>query len=255
MTEEGTAPDVNRVSVLAAVVLLAHALSHLIAGSGGLPILIAGSLLAAGLTATGMDWLLHGHPALGGRRTVVHWLLPTLTALVIGVPLTLAGSGPQWALTFLISGVALVLVILAEYAVVESASPGYALASAGLTALALALFLILAAVLRAGSLSPLFSLPALALAAGLVSLRALQLRLGRWEFAWSAGIGLIVVQLAAGLHYWPLSPLRYGLLLAGPLLALISLAGGIGEQRPLRNAAVEPLALWALTALAAFLFG
>ena len=255
MTEERSAPDVNRVSVLAAVVLLAHALSRLIAGSGGLLILAAGSLLAAGLTATGMDWLLHSHPALGGRRTLVHWLLPTLTALVIGVPLALAGSGPQWALTFVISGVTLVLVILAEYAVVESSSSGFAMASAGLTALALALFLILAAVLRAAGAGALISLPALTVAAGLVSLRALQLRLGRWEFGWSIGIALITIQLAAGLYYWPLSPLRYGLLLTGPLLGLISLAGGVGELRPLRAAAVEPLALWAATLLAAFLFG
>ena len=51
------------------------------------------SVLTAGLTATGMDWLLRGHPSLEGRPTYQWWLLPTLTTFVIGVPLSILSIG------------------------------------------------------------------------------------------------------------------------------------------------------------------
>jgi hypothetical protein len=39
-------------------------------------------------------------------------------------------------------------------------------------------------------------------------------------FAWSVGIALVIGQVAAALHYWPLSPLRFGLLILGLAYAL-----------------------------------
>jgi hypothetical protein len=66
--------------------------------------------------------------------------------------------------------------------------------------------------------------------------------LRRWEFIWAGGIALISAQLASALHYWPISPIQFGLALLGPLYALTSLAGSLGEESPLRRAALEPLA-------------
>ena len=100
MNEQRYWPDPNRVGVLTSTVLLAFALTRLIqAPEFNLEIQLPGffftlplnistamSLLTAGLTATGMDWLLRGHPSLRNQRTLQWWLLPTLTTFVISVP-------------------------------------------------------------------------------------------------------------------------------------------------------------------------
>ena len=77
MDERKYLPDSDRVGVLTSTVLLAFALTRLIrAPEFNLEIQFPGflfllpfnistamSFLTAGLTATGMDWLLRGHPA------------------------------------------------------------------------------------------------------------------------------------------------------------------------------------------------
>jgi hypothetical protein len=112
---------------------------------------------------------------------------------------------------------------------------------AGLTAISYALFFLLAIALRYNSARLYILLPALFLAAFLASLRILHLRLsGRWEYAWSAGIAFVCVQIASGLHYWPLSPIQFGLLLIGSLYGLTDLAINLGEDQPARRAVLEP---------------
>ncbi|MCJ7724281.1 MAG: hypothetical protein MUP03_09120 [Anaerolineales bacterium] len=261
MAEYHHLTEADRVSVLTATVLLAYALTHLIeAPSYTLAMQLPGIyltfnlslntitiILAACLTASGMDWLLRSHPAFSGRRTFENWLLPTLTVFIIGVALNLIPSSPLWWLGFAAGGVLLVLVFLAEYVVLDQANPNYPFASAGLTALSFTLFLILAVVLRYASARLYLLIPALLLAAGLVCLRTIHLRLsGQWEFAWATGISLVIMQLAAGLHYWPLTPIQFGLLLLGPLYALTSLATSYGEGIPIRRALVEPSVLLGL---------
>jgi hypothetical protein len=255
MKEEQYLPDANRVGMLTATVLLAFVLRHLIqAPEFNIPIQLPGfffllplnlftamSLLTAGLTAAGMDWLLRGHPSLGGRPTYQWWLLPTLTTFVIGVPLSILPSGPAWTVGFLIAGTFLLLVFVAEYIVVDSGAPYYAIAMAGLTAISYTLFFILAVALRSGEVRLYVLVPALFLAAALASLRILHLRLsGRWEYAWSLGIAFVCVQIASGLHYWPLAPIQFGLMLVGTLYSLTSLAVNFGEDQPARRAVLEP---------------
>jgi len=211
------------------------------------------AVLATGLTATGMNWLLHSHPALQGN-TIEHWLLPTLTAFIIGVSLNVLPFGPLWWLGLAISTGILVLVFMAEYVSVDTGAPAYALASAALTALSYALFLMLMIALRAAGTRLFLIAPAIFVAAGLVTLRTLHLRLsGRWEFPWAIGIALACTQIAAGVHYWTISPLQFGLTLLGPLYALTTLASNLSEDVPLRRAALEPGMLLALAWVAAIL--
>jgi hypothetical protein len=259
-------PEPNRIGVLTAAVLLAFALTRLLPASEITLRLTLGNffltyplnlttvmtLLAAGVTATGMDWLLR---ALGTKRTVEHWLLPTLTTFVVGVPLSFLPGGVSWWVTFGIAGLALVVVFLAEYVVVDPAAPLYSAATGLLTALSFAVYLILLTTLRSSSPRLILLVPAVFVVSGLVSLRALHLRLqGRWEFAWAGGIALVSAQLAAALHYWPLAPIQFGLALLGPLFALTSLAGNLGEDAPARRAALEPLVVLMLAwVVAAFL--
>jgi hypothetical protein len=85
----------------------------------------------------------------------------------------------------------------------------------------------------------------------LVAYRSLFLRLnGRRCLTWSLGIALVIAQIGMGLHYWPVSPLAYGLILIGPAYALTSLAGSIEENRSWRTLWIEPgvmlTVLWGL---------
>jgi len=277
MEEHSYLPDANRLSVLAATILLAYALTRFVEfPSREVAFQIPGLylffqfnfrtfvfVLVAALAAAGMDWLLSDHPSLTSRgygedkvrrvSLVPHWLLPALTAWVIGVPLGNLANGSQWWIVFGMGGVLLILVFVAEYIVVDTSDVRHPPATAGLTALSFALYLILAIAVHSAGWRLYLALPALVAAAGLVSLRTLYLRLGgRWAFAWAVGIALVVGQVAIGLHYLPLSPIRYGLLLLGPLYSLTSLAGSFEEGRGPRRWLGEPvlmiILLWGLAA-------
>jgi hypothetical protein len=246
-------PDANRLSVLVAAVLLAYAFAHLIetqryalninllgvAIAIPLNLTVAATLIAAGLTAAGMDWLLRGHPHFEGENTIEHWILPALTAFVLGVPLYNLSFGPAWWLSFGLGGVLLLLVFLAEYIALDASDVRHPAASAGLVALSYALFLILITTLSLSASRLVLIVVAVFPAAGLVALRALHLRTREWKFAWAVGIAIILTQLAAALHYWPVTPIQYGLLLLGALYALTELALNLGEDISPRRAGVE----------------
>src|SRR4030043_1005809 len=122
-------PDSTRLSVLSAVILLSYALARFIdlperdlslqLPGIFLPIKLniqtAVALLVAGLTATGAEWLLRQHPHASGHSILEHWLLPSMTSLVIGLPLLRLPFGLQWLAGFVIGGTLLMLVLLAEY--------------------------------------------------------------------------------------------------------------------------------------------
>lgn len=246
-------PDANRLSVLVATILLAYALAHLLDTqpyalnlnifsvnlSIPLSLNMVAMVMAAGLTAAGMDWLLRGHPHLHGENTFQHWILPALTAFVLGVPLYYLPFGLVWWASFGFGGLLLLLSFLAEYIALDPSDVRHPAASAGLAALSYAMFLILMTTLSFSSarliVVALIAFPA----AALVVLRALHLRTGKWEFAWSFGIALIMLQLAAALHYWPLEPVQVGLALLGPLYALTELAINLDEAISIRQAALE----------------
>jgi hypothetical protein len=261
MSEHRYLPDSNRLSVLTAVILLAYALTRLIALPPitvqtnllgvGMAFRISSSavvsFLVAGLTATGMDWLLRSHPLFHQKNTLEHWILPALTAWIIGVSIYSLADAPLWWLAFLFGGVFLVLICIAEYVAVDPNDSRYGVAVASLTGLSFVLLLVLIVALRTVGMRLIIFLPPLFIAVGLVSMRTLHLRLGsKWEFFWSIGIAFVVAQLAAPLHYWRLSPLQFGLLLLGPAYALTSLAANLNEDQPFKRAITEPLVALAI---------
>lgn len=260
-TQNRFLPDPNRIGLLTSTVLLALALGRWLPARGfNLEVQLPGFLLAlplnvptllniltAALAATGMDWLVRSHPSYAGRSTFQSWYLPAMTTFVISIALSTLSGGAAWVIGFLISGLLIFFVFLAEYVVVNGGAPQYTLAVAGLTAMSHTLFFVLAFALRANGVRLYLLLPALFIAAAAASLRILYLWLGgKWESGWSLGIGLICVQLAAGLHYLPLTPVQFGLLLMGPLYGLNSLAIRLGEVTSVRRAAIEPSLVAAL---------
>ena len=96
-------------------------------------------------------------------------------------------------------------------------------------------------------------IPALFFVAGLISLRILQLDgTDRWDFPWAAGIGIICMQVGAGLHYWPITPIQFGLELTGLLYALTMLSARLNNENiPLRNAAAGPVLIVIIASLTA----
>lgn len=258
-------PNTDRLSVLVASVLLAYAFLPFIAlPERELILQVAGfvfafrvnfatliAVISAGLAASGTDWLLRDHPRLGRQPTFQHWLLPALTAWVIGVPLHSLEIGLQWWAVFAFGGLLLVLVLVAEYIAVDPTDTRHAPAAVGLTAVSYALFLILAIALAGANVRLYVLIPGIALAIFFVTLRSLYLRLnGRWSAAWAFGIAASVSQLAATLHYMPVPPLQFGLLILGLAYALASVAGSIEEGRSWRTLWVEPVMmlviLWGL---------
>ncbi|MBI3152852.1 MAG: hypothetical protein HYZ21_12005 [Chloroflexi bacterium] len=248
-------PSADRIGVLIASVLLAFALTRLIQSPSftialelpgfyfALPLTLGTfmTILAAALAAAGMDWLTRSHPALSGKTNVEHLMLPTITTFVIGAPLSLLPNGMVWWVGFAFGAILLLIVFLAEYITINPSAPSYALARAGLTALAYALFLILAASLRFSGARMVMLVPATFIVAALISLRILHLDgTDRWDFPWAIGIGIICAQIGAGLHYWPLTPVQFGLVLTGPFYALTMLSVSLAEDIPLRRAVVGP---------------
>ena len=253
--QEKYLPHSNRIGLVTSTVLLALALTRIMPSPEfNFELQLPGffltfpfnintvmSFLTACLTATGMDWLLRGHPSLQGRGTYQWWFLPTLTTFVISVPLSILPDGSAWWVGFIVSGIFLYFVFLAEYIAVNADAPYYSTSMMGLTAISYTLFFVLAVALRTSEARLFLITPALFLAASLASLRILHLRLsGTWEYAWAIGIGLTSIQLAAGLYYWPLAPIQFGLLLVGPLYGLVNLAVNLGESIPARHAVLEP---------------
>jgi hypothetical protein len=269
MEENEQLPDTNQLSVLTATIMLAYAVTPFIqAPERNLSLQLPGIflsinlsfatitlLLAAALAGVGADWLAHSHPHFEEhRRDSRYWIEPALAAWVIGVPLSTLKVGLEWWAVFGLGGVLLVVVYVAEYIAIDPADNRHALASVALTAVAFALFLTLAIAIKAAGPRLYVILPALVVMIFLVVLRTLFLRLGgRWIWNWSIGIALVTAQLVIGLHYWPLSPLQFGLVLTGAVYAMTSLAGALEEGRNIRALWVEPILMMLVMWMIAFL--
>ncbi len=251
-------PDPARVSVLTAAVLLAFALTRVIVTPhvdlhiplGKLNLGFAVNLitlvvfLAAGVTAAGVDWLLRTHPSLEKGETREHWLLPTLTVFMIGIALYTLPKTAIWWLGFALGAAILLIVLYAEYVAVDPTDSRYPIATTILTGLAFVIFLILAVALKASNTRLVLVAPVLFVGAGLAALRTLHLRLNeRWEYAWAFGIAVVAIQIGAALFYLPLTPVRFGLALLGPVYALTILSASLAEGNPFRRSFVEPVVM------------
>ena len=261
-------PNYERLSVLIATILLAYAIARFVNLPGrDFPLQFIGIYLAlqinaktiiavavTGITATGTDWLLRDHRKLGKQSTLPHWILPGLTAWVITVPLNNLPVSPFWWVIFLGGGILLLLVLIAEYIVVDPDDVRYPAASASLIALSYALFLILAISMRTIGLRLLVSLPPLSLAAGLIFLRTIFLRLNRWQYPQALAAALLVGQFVAAFHYLPLHPIPYGLVLLAPAYAYTNFVVNLDQAQTPRQAMIEPLiAMGAFLVMAAWL--
>lgn len=250
-------PSRDRLSVLTAVILLAFALARFIDvparvvnttlfGSDlGLelngPLLMM--VLVAALISAGSDTLIRSHPSLAarpGQRTVLHWILPGVTALVLGGALNRTPDGPVWWLGLGLTALALIVVLIAEFIVVDRSDPAWDLAALGLTALAYALAMILFALLRSLGARALISASVGGLVAAGLALRLFTLKaasaspsgaaealvpLGR-AAVYAAVVGAIVAETIWAINYWRVTASSAGLLGMIPFY----LSAGLAQQ-------------------------
>lgn len=263
-------PDTSRLSVLAAIILLAYAMSSFLSipereFSIQLPGLFLSfqiniqtiiGFLVAGITAAGANWLYRSHPSLGSQHVFQHWIIPALTALVIGILLFQLPYGFAWILGLFLGGGLLVLVLLAEYIAIDIHDVRQPPALIALTSVSYALFLILVVSLRSSGVRLFIVLPAIITATWFVSLRVIHLRLhGEWTIIESGIIAIILGQTASALHYWPFTPISYGLIIIGLAYALNSLIIGFAEGKNYQQIIREPILALIFSWILAFFMG
>jgi len=240
MNEKAAAnPDRNRLSLLVGTILLAYTLTHFISiPSLEMDFAFLGvifpirvnfttlvTMLVVGLAASGTAWVLESQEDQNSPRTTfVHWILPTLTALVLLQAINQLPFRGVWWIAALSSGIVLTLILAAEYITQDPDNRYYIPSEMGITALSIVLFLILALSQHAAGTRMFYRVPVLSLASLLVYLRILHLRLrGRWALVSGSVAFLLIGELAAVLHYLPLSSIGYAIALTGPLYALIEI--------------------------------
>jgi hypothetical protein len=234
-------PSLNRerLSTLAAIVLLAYSLLRLI----DLPTLrvqanLLGLLLrldlnaplvlltlTAALVVAGTDWLIRGHPRCNpAALQIEHWVLPGLAALGLGVILVRVASPLGVAIGLPLVDLFLVAVVASEFVVVDRLDPRYDLAALLLRALAYLLLTGVLFAITATDLRAFFAVPLILLVTSGIVWRLSNMH----EEASTARldavlIGLLISQFAWALHYLPILPLRESL----TLVLLTYLAEGL----------------------------
>jgi hypothetical protein len=263
-------PEANQLSLVTGVILLAYAVSqYLIVPTRPLGLQLPGIYIpvdfqfrnlvyvtVAVLAAAGMDWIIEKHPGFQPETRLQHWLLPALTAWVIGIPLGSVAAGPAWWGVFLFGGALMVGVLVAEYITVDPADPRSTPAAVGLSVLALVLFTLLAVSIRLSGARLYVVAFAIGVGGMLACLRVYHLRLGaRWNVSWSAGVSLLLVQVATGLHYLPVSPLQFGLILAGLMYALLLVTENLIQGHFVPGDLLEPGIIFTLIVIFALIVG
>ena len=249
MNSHESIPDINRLSIVSAVIMLAFALTQIVSFptqtisfsvfgiilNFALDIETIIIILTALLAAAGMDWLILSHP--DHQRYKVrweylrHWILPVLTTFAIGITLNAFTGGIAWLVIFGLGSILLIVVFISEYSIVSAEDVRPPFATIGLTGLSFALYLLLAIAVRSARLRLYVMLPILAFGVVMVVSRTLFLRLGEWDTIWGLVIGVMVLEIAIGFHYLPLSPIQFGVLLMGSAYALTSIYAAIKEKR------------------------
>jgi hypothetical protein len=236
-------PHADRLSVLTAVIILAYTLTRVLdLPSRAVHTTLFGSalgldlngrvlmlVLVAALISAGSDTLLRSHPRLAGQTstsTVIHWILPGASALVLGAALNLLPDGLLWWLGLALSALVLITVLIAEYVVVDRDDPAWDVAALGLTALAYGLALVLFALLRSVSARAVISASIGGLVAGGLALRLFALKdvpKGRASI-YAAVVGLVSAEAIWALSYWRVTPSSAGLLAMIPFYLVVGLA-------------------------------
>jgi len=190
-------------------------------------------MLAALLTAAGADWLIQSHPSyLRGTPTIRHWIIPAITSLAAGSILAGVPAGPALWIGLPLASILLMAVLIAEYIVQNPDDPRRSAAVVILTGLAYVLLLGVMYAIQAANLRAVYAVPLSFLASLAIGWRLLKLsHPGVSVFPYSTAIAMIAAEAIWALHYWPMPPLRTGLLFCVVVYLGKSLTEAIIEHR------------------------
>lgn len=184
--------------------------------------------LAASLTAAGADWLIRTHPSAHvDRFSPEHLIVPGLAALAIGGIITRIPENPALWIGLLVGAIILMGTLFAEFIVSDREDPRYDIAAVILRTLAYALLIGMFFAIRSAGQRAIYAVPIIFIATTAVSWRIQQLTGDPHESSILQPLllGWIAAQIAWGLHYWPLSPLKNALILG----LVVYLANGVLE--------------------------
>jgi hypothetical protein len=214
------------------------------------------SLITAGLAAAGADWMLREHPKIEEKSTLPHLILPALTAGAIGFPLGFLRVSPEWWIILALGSILVLLVLVGEYVSLDAKHSYFPIALMVLSAVSFGLFLIITIAVRAANMRLFLTAIILPVVYAFFGMRMLQLRFGgSWPFKWTTVIAVTIAQFTIGLYYWPLSPVRFGLLLMGPAYALIGFASSLDESPAFSDISMEPFIMLGVIWLLAIILG
>jgi hypothetical protein len=184
-------------------------------------------ILAAALAAAGSDWLIQGHPRKDRTHLAVeNWVIPAMAAVAIGAIVIRIPESPALWIGLLLGAILLVAVLTAEFIVYDAHDPRYGNIATILNSLALLLLLASFLTIQVLEVRAFFAIPLTFFASFLVTWRLIKLAFpDNRVWTWAMLISFVVSQLALGLHYWPISPLRRGFLLG--FIAYLSFQGTI----------------------------
>ncbi|MEX0789132.1 MAG: hypothetical protein WD906_05190 [Anaerolineales bacterium] len=268
MLEPNPRPESDRLSALAALLLIAFGLSRFaFLPPLGIQIPLLGllisievnsrtvmMLLTAGVAVSGCAGVLRTHPS-ASRAQPITWLLPGLAALSFGDALARLPFGIGWWAGLLLATAVVLGSIRLEYILLDPQDPRVPFAA---SALAGAAFLILAVGLfdaRASGTRAVFLFPLVTVATAAVVSRVLLLDSGGWPGArYPAAVGGTTAELALGLHYWPIHPIQVSILLTlWAYLGVVLIRDLRGQQFGWRSAAEVGALAAVVVALTSFL--
>lgn len=258
-----TGPDRDRLSAIGALILIAYGLARLaFLPALGVRIPVLGLvlavevnsrsvmiLLAAAIAISGCDSVVRAHRA-GGGGLARSWVLPGLAALAFGDALARIPLSAAWWLGLAVATATVLAAINLEFVMRDSSDPRTSPAVAALTGLGLLTLAVFFFDLRASGSRAVFLAPFVFAATGAVTGRILAAEPSGWPGArYPLAVAGVVGQLAFALHYWPLHPIQFALLLT--LAAYL----GLTFTRELRAGDLRPRTALELGAVAIGVFG
>lgn len=264
-------PDRNRLSALAALVLLAIALVRIVSlpeleaqvRAFGIVVELKLSAdlvlvgLASAVTVTGADGLVRSHPLLAGApRRYDHLVLPGLATLSAGVVLTGIGEGAGLWLGLTAAAALLLAILVAEFVAVDPEDPRAEAAALGLRALGVAFLAISLVGILGTNTRAVFAVPSAFIAGSAVAWRTLRLETRPVRAVlYALLVGAVIAELAWALHYWPVEPLQAAVILAAAGYSILGTveAHAAGKLSPLRAAEYAVLALAGILAASVFM--
>ncbi len=213
------------------------------------------AVLMAGLACTGTDALVRTHPRAREeslRHTFVYWILPGLFGLAAARLLAEPLPAPLWISGLAVTGLVFVIILVAEYTLVDPLAPAYPQARLLLNvvayALAFALFIIVYQT-RGRSLitATAIMVVGFALALDVLWNSGAGAGVGVGYRAMLAGIvGLVLAECSWTLNYWQISEWSGGML----LLLIFYVTTGIAAQHLQRRLRWHVLAEFGVVTLA-----